>query len=84
MKIQHTLTWALCALVSLASCEMKDEIFDKNQVTGDVGYLNLAVSAQNKVTKAATDEGTSSNSVSVDNFYIGNLILIQNYKKLEK
>lgn len=70
MKIQHTLTWALCALVSLASCEMKDEIFDKNQVTGDVGYLNLAVSAQNKVTKAATDEGTSSNSVSVDNFEV--------------
>lgn len=71
MKIQHTLTWALCALVSLASCEMKDEIFDKNQVTGDVGYLNLAVSAQNKVTKAATDEGTSTNSsVSVDNFEV--------------
>lgn len=71
MKIQHTLTWALCALLSLASCEMKDEIFDKNQVTGDVGYLNLAVSAQNKVTKAATDEGTSTNSsVSVDNFEV--------------
>jgi hypothetical protein len=71
MKIQHTLTWALCALVSLASCEMKDEIFDKNQITGDVGYLNLAVSAQNKVTKAATDEGTSTNSsVSVDNFEV--------------
>lgn len=71
MKIQHTLTWALCALLSLASCEMKDEIFDKNQITGDVGYLNLAVSAQNKVTKAATDEGTSTNSsVSVDNFEV--------------
>lgn len=71
MKIQHTLTWALCALVSLASCEMKDEIFDKNQITGDVGYLNLAVSAQNKVTKAATDEGTTTNSsVSVDNFEV--------------
>lgn len=71
MKIQHTLTWALCALLSLTSCEMKDEIFDKNQITGDVGYLNLAVSAQNKVTKAATDEGTSTNSsVSVDNFEV--------------
>lgn len=71
MKIQHTLTWALCALLSLASCEMKDEIFDKNQITGDVGYLNLAVSAQNKVTKAATDEGTTTNSsVSVDNFEV--------------
>ena len=30
MKIQHTITFFLLVAASLTSCEMKDEIFDKN------------------------------------------------------
>lgn len=71
MKIQHTIAFFLLVAASLTSCEMKDEIFDKNKISGDTGYLNLAVSVQNKATKAATDEGTNNNSpVSADNFEV--------------
>lgn len=71
MKIQHTIAFFLLVAASLTSCEMKDEIFDKNKVSGDTGYLNLAVSVQDKATRAATDEGTNNNSpVSADNFEV--------------
>lgn len=71
MKIQHTITFFLLVAASLTSCEMKDEIFDKNKISGDTGYLNLAVSVQDKATRAATDEGTNNNSpVSADNFEV--------------
>ena len=71
MKIQHTITFFLLVAASLTSCEMKDEIFDKNKISGDTGYLNLAVSVQDKATSPATDEGTNHNSlVSADNFEI--------------
>ena len=69
MKLKNTILYL--AALSLFSCEMKDEIFNKNEISGDVGYLNLAVSAQNKVTKAATDNGESPNSpVSAENFNV--------------
>lgn len=71
MKIQHTIAFFLLVAASLTSCEMKDEIFDKNKISGDTGYLNLAVSVQDKATRAATDEGTNNNSpVSADNFEV--------------
>lgn len=71
MKIQHTITFFLLVAACLTSCEMKDEIFDKNKISGDTGYLNLAVSVQDKATRAATDEGTNNNSpVSADNFEV--------------
>lgn len=69
MKIKNTILYL--AALGLFSCEMKDEIFNKNEISGDVGYLNLAVSAQNKVTKAATDEGVKPNSpVDAANFNV--------------
>lgn len=69
MKLKNTILYL--AALSLFSCEMKDEIFNKNEISGDVGYLNLAVSAQNKVTKAATDNGESPNTpVNADNFNV--------------
>lgn len=64
MKLKNTILYL--AALSLFSCEMKDEIFNKNEISGDVGYLNLAVSAQNKVTKAATDDGIKEDNPSVD------------------
>ena len=58
---------ALC----MVSCEMKNEILDGNKTSEEIGYLNLNVSAQNKLTKAATDEGTNTNSpVSANNFEV--------------
>lgn len=71
MKIQHTIAFFLLIAASLTSCEMKDEIFDKNKVSGDTGFLNLAISVQDKATRAATNEGTNNNSpVSADNFEV--------------
>lgn len=69
MKLKNTILYL--AALSLFSCEMKDEIFDKNGISGDVGYLNLAVSVQNKATKSAEDEGINNNSpVSADDFNV--------------
>lgn len=71
MKIQHTIAFFLLVATGLTSCEMKDEIFDKDKVSGDTGYLNLEVSVQDKATRTATDKGTSNNSpVSADNFEV--------------
>lgn len=69
MKLKNTILYI--AALSLFSCEMKNEILDGNKNYEDVGYLNLGVYAQNKLSKAATDEGVSTNSpVSVDNFNV--------------
>ena len=69
MKFKNTILYI--AALSLFSCEMKNEILDGNNNYEDVGYLNLGVYAQNKLSKAATDEGVSTNSpVSVDNFNV--------------
>ena len=69
MKLKNTILYI--AALSLFSCEMKNEILDGNNNYEDVGYLNLGVYAQNKLSKAATDEGVSTNSpVSVDNFNV--------------
>ena len=69
MKLKNTILYL--AALSLFSCEMKDEIFNKNEISGDVGYLNLAVSVQNKATKSAEDEGINNNSpVSADDFNV--------------
>lgn len=69
MKLKNTILYI--AALSLFSCEMKNEILDGNKNYEDVGYLNLGVYAQNKLSKAATNEGVSTNSpVSVDNFNV--------------
>lgn len=69
MKLKSTILYI--AALSLFSCEMKNEILDGNKNYEDVGYLNLGVYAQNKLSKAATDEGVNTNSpVSVDNFQV--------------
>lgn len=69
MKLKSTILYI--AALSLFSCEMKNEILDGNKNYEDVGYLNLDVYAQNKLSKAATDEGVNTNSpVSVDNFQV--------------
>lgn len=69
MKLKNTILYI--AALSLFSCEMKNEILDGNNNYEDVGYLNLGVYAQNKLSKAATNEGVSTNSpVSVDNFNV--------------
>lgn len=69
MKLKNTILYI--AALSLFSCEMKNEILDGNKNYEDVGYLNLGVYAQNKLSKAATDEGVNTNSpVSVDNFQV--------------
>lgn len=49
--------WALVVtlLVGLASCEMKDEIFGKDLMSGDTGVLSLSVETGKK-TKGSTDQ----------------------------
>ncbi len=49
--------WALVVslLVGLASCEMKDEIFGKDPMSGDTGVLSLSVETGKK-TKGSTDQ----------------------------
>ncbi|WP_300762386.1 DUF4493 domain-containing protein [uncultured Bacteroides sp.] len=69
MKLKNTILYI--AALSLFSCEMKNEILDGNKNYEDVGYLNLGVYAQNKLSKAATDNGENPNSpVSADNFEV--------------
>ena len=70
MKLKNTILYI--AALSLFSCEMKNEILDGNKNYEDVGYLNLGVYAQNKLSKAATNigEGTDASPVSVDNFEV--------------
>lgn len=69
MKLKNTILYI--AALSLFSCEMKNEILDGNNNYEDVGYLNLGVYAQNKLSKAATDNGENPNSpVSADNFEV--------------
>lgn len=70
MKLKNTILYI--AALSLFSCEMKNEILDGNKDYEDVGYLDLGVYAQNKLSKAATNigEGTDASPVSVDNFEV--------------
>lgn len=70
MKLKNTILYI--AALSLFSCEMKNEILDGNKNYEDVGYLDLGVYAQNKLSKAATDdgEGIDASPVSVDNFEV--------------
>lgn len=70
MKLKNTILYI--AALSLFSCEMKNEILDGNKNYEDVGYLNLGVYAQNKLSKAATDngEGTDNSPVNVSAFQV--------------
>lgn len=70
MKLKNTILFI--AALSLFSCEMKNEILDGNKNYEDVGYLNLGVYAQNKLSKAATDngEGTDNSPVNVSAFQV--------------
>lgn len=70
MKLKNTILYI--AALSLFSCEMKNEILDGNKNYEDVGYLNLGVYAQNKLSKAATDngEGTDNSPVNVNSFQV--------------
>ena len=52
MKIKYTLAVSMLAFLGLASCEMKDEILDKNKITGDTGFLEMGVSVQSGTTKS--------------------------------
>lgn len=60
MKIKYTLAVSMLAFLCLASCEMKDEILDKNKITGDTGFLEMGVSVQSGTTKSGgvEDGGT--------------------------
>lgn len=70
MKLKNTILYI--AALSLFSCEMKNEILDGNKNYEDVGYLNLGVYAQNKLSKAATDngEGTDNSPVNESSFQV--------------
>lgn len=70
MKLKNTILYI--AALSLFSCEMKNEILDGNKNYEDVGYLNLGVYAQNKLSKAATDngEGADNSPVNVSAFQV--------------
>lgn len=70
MKLKNTILYI--AALSLFSCEMKNEILDGNKNYEDVGYLNLGVYAQNKLSKAATDngEGVDNSPVNVSAFQV--------------
>ncbi|WP_300227045.1 DUF4493 domain-containing protein [uncultured Bacteroides sp.] len=70
MKLKNTILYI--AALSLFSCEMKNEILDGNNNYEDVGYLNLGVYAQNKLSKAATDngEGTDNSPVNESAFQV--------------
>lgn len=70
MKLKNTILYI--AALSLFSCEMKNEILDGNKNYEDVGYLNLGVYAQNKLSKAATDngEGTDNSPVNESAFQV--------------
>lgn len=56
-KMKAINKWALVVtlLVGLASCEMKDEIFGKDLMSGDTGVLSLSVETGKK-TKGSTDQ----------------------------
>lgn len=60
MKIKYTLAVSMLAFLGFASCEMKDEILDKNKITGDTGFLEMGVSVQSGTTKSGgvEDGGT--------------------------
>lgn len=72
MNLRYTLLAGVFAFVSLASCEMKDELLNKTEESSEVGYLNLglAVDASSQsITK--TSEATSTTpTVSATGFMV--------------
>lgn len=67
MKIKYTLAVSMLAFLGLASCEMKDEILDKNKIIGDTGFLEMGVAVQSNVTKSDVAEPEIP-AVSADDF----------------
>ena len=64
MKIKYTLAVSMFAFLGLASCEMKDEILDKNKITGDTGFLEMGVSVQSGTTKSGgVEDGGACNLI---------------------
>lgn len=55
MKVINKWALVVTLLVGLASCEMKDEIFGKDPMSGDTGVLSLSVETGKK-TKGSTDQ----------------------------
>lgn len=55
MKVINKWALVVSLLVGLASCEMKDEIFGKDPMSGDTGILSLSVETGKK-TKGSTDQ----------------------------
>lgn len=55
MKVINKWALVVSLLVGLASCEMKDEIFGKDPMSGDTGVLSLSVETGKK-TKGSTDQ----------------------------
>ena len=72
MKLKYTILTGVFAFAGLTSCEMKDELLNKTEVSSEVGYLNLglAVDASSQsITKA--DEATSTTpTVSATGFMV--------------
>ena len=61
MKTLNKLLLGTCLLVGLVSCEMKDELFEKGEISGDTGVLSLGVSTNdetNVITKADAGDAT--------------------------
>lgn len=56
MKIKYILAVSMLAFLGFASCEMKDEILDKNKIIGDTGFLEMGVAVQSNVTKSDVAE----------------------------
>lgn len=72
MKLKNIFTLTSMALLSLVSCEMKDELIGKGDGSSDMGLLEIGVAVNSKVnnvTKASDDEVIST-SPSADGFIL--------------